>query len=203
MKNELQKLTKEQLLELVEHFEHYPSVTEEDDKAYILTYLEDEACQISEEQILKYLLKTIIVEISEDNIHLYYKFMNKDDISKYRNILHIFFNKRQPLNIEDFLEIDKEVIRENWKYDCFADGKIKTQSYFGIKDTLKPIDEYIEEIKESEKYKISTSECRCNNCMTYFESDEDLERFEDEDGLFLGCPDCKTDGYLMDLEYLK
>ncbi len=63
--------------------------------------------------------------------------------------------------------------------------------------------DYLEEIRESEKYKISTSECRCNNCMTYFESDEDLERFEDEDGLFLGCPDCKTDGYLMDLEYLK
>ena len=85
MKKELEKLTKEQLLELVEHFEHYPSVTEEDDRAYILAYLEDEACQISEEQILKYLLKTIIVEISEDNIHLYYKFMNKDDISKYRD----------------------------------------------------------------------------------------------------------------------
>ena len=152
MKKELEKLTKEQLLELVEHFEHYPSVTEEDDKAYILTYLEDEACQISEEQILKYLLKTTIVEISEDNIHLYYKFMNKDDISKYREILHTFFNKRQPLNIEDFLEIDKEVIRENWKYDCFADGKIKTQSYFGIKDTLKPIDEYLEEIKNSDTF---------------------------------------------------
>ena len=153
MKKELEKLTKEQLLELVEHFEHYPSVTEEDDRSYILAYLEDEACQISEEQILKYLLKTIIVEISEDNIHLYYKFMNKDDISKYRDILHTFFNKRHPLNIEDFLEIDKEVIRENWKYDCFADGKIKTQSYFGIKDILKPIDEYIEEIKNSDAFK--------------------------------------------------
>jgi hypothetical protein len=67
MKKELEKLTKEQLLELVEHFEHYPSVTEEDDKAYILTYLEDEACQISEEQILKYLLKTIAGYIKAGN----------------------------------------------------------------------------------------------------------------------------------------
>ena len=40
MKKELEKLTKEQLLELVEHFEHYPSVTEEDDRAYILASLE-------------------------------------------------------------------------------------------------------------------------------------------------------------------
>ncbi|MCT7648942.1 hypothetical protein [Aliarcobacter butzleri] len=203
MKNELQKLTKEQLLELVEHFEHYPSVTEEDDKAYILAYIEDEACTISEEQILNYLLKTIIVEISEDNIHLYYKFMNKENISKYRDILHTFFNKRHPLNIEDFLEIDKEVIKDNWKYNCFADGKIKTQSYFGIKDTLKPIDEYIEEIKESEQYKIFTSECRCNNCMTYFESEDDLHDAEDEDGEFKACPECNTDAYLMDLADLK
>ena len=29
MKKELEKLTKEQLLELVRRFEHYPSVTEE------------------------------------------------------------------------------------------------------------------------------------------------------------------------------
>jgi len=41
---------------------------------------------------------------------------------------------------------------------------------------------------------------RCNNCYRLFEDEEDLERMEDEDGAFLGCPDCKTDEYLMDLD---
>lgn len=196
MKNQLQKLTKEQLLELVEHFEHYPSVTEEDDKAYILTYLEDEACQISEEQILKYLLNIIIVEITKDNIHLYYEFMSDEDLERNEKVIyHKLMNRASLVQLP--LSITPKDLQKNAEY------KNSILTIFGIKDTLKPIDEYIEEIKESEKYKISTSECRCNNCMTYFESDEDLERFEDEDGLFLGCPDCKTDVYLMDLEDLK
>ncbi len=58
-------------------------------------------------------------------------------------------------------------------------------------------------IKESEAYKIFTSECRCNNCMTYFESDDDLIDGEDEDGAFKGCPKCNTDKYLMNLADLK
>lgn len=48
-------LTKWQLLELVESFEYYPSVTSEDDKAYILAYLEDESCNISSEEIKEYI----------------------------------------------------------------------------------------------------------------------------------------------------
>lgn len=43
MKKQLEKLTKKVLVELVENFEHYPSVTIEDDEAYILAYLQDEA----------------------------------------------------------------------------------------------------------------------------------------------------------------
>lgn len=46
-------------------------------------------------------------------------------------------------------------------------------------------------------------ETRCNNCMSYFESDDELKLFyEDENNLetgFKGCPKCETDGYLMDL----
>ena len=79
--------------------------------------------------------------------------MNKDDIGKYRNIIHFSFNKRLPLNIEDLLGIDKEIIIKNWKYDTFSDGRVKSQSYFGVKDTLKPINEYIVEIEDSETYK--------------------------------------------------
>ncbi len=51
----------------------------------------------------------------------------------------------------------------------------------------------------NEKY-----ETRCNNCMSYFENDDELELFyEDENNLetgFKGCPECETDGYLMDLQ---
>lgn len=64
----LEKLTKEQLLEMINDFEYYPAVTEDDDRAYILAYLEDEACDISQDDIKEYLEN---IEITKDNIHLY------------------------------------------------------------------------------------------------------------------------------------
>lgn len=64
----LEKLTKEQLLEMINDFEYYPAVTEDDDRAYILAYLEDEACGISQDDIKEYLEN---IEITKDNIHLY------------------------------------------------------------------------------------------------------------------------------------
>ncbi|MBM7598131.1 hypothetical protein JOC34_000488 [Virgibacillus halotolerans] len=46
-------------------------------------------------------------------------------------------------------------------------------------------------------------ETRCNKCLSYFESDDELELFyEDANDLetgFKGCPECETDNYLMDL----
>lgn len=153
MIKELQKLTKEQLLELVEHFEHYPSVTEEDDKAYILTYLEDEACQISEEQILKYLLNIIIVEITKDNIHLYYEFMSDEDIEKFDKILNNNFFANRSTEVMRCLNFEKI---ENWNnYQFFYSKENFCIGFeaFGIKDILKPIDEYIEEIKNSDAFK--------------------------------------------------
>ncbi|WP_418181276.1 hypothetical protein ACNSOL_12270 (plasmid) [Aliarcobacter lanthieri] len=101
---DLNDLTKEQLLEIVEHFEHYPSVTENDDKDYVLAYFKDESCLISEDQI-------------------------------------------------------QEFIKNNY-------------------------------------------ECRCNNCMSYFKSDDDLEDCNDGE-LIKGCPECKTDSYLINLGDLK
>jgi len=41
---------------------------------------------------------------------------------------------------------------------------------------------------------------RCNMCSTHFADDDELELMEDKDGYFKGCPTCKTDGYLMDIE---
>ena len=46
------------------------------------------------------------------------------------------------------------------------------------------------------------SSIRCNMCEREFDSDEDLALLLDENGeWFRGCPDCKTDEYLMDLPY--
>ena len=39
---------------------------------------------------------------------------------------------------------------------------------------------------------------RCNNCMTVFESDNDLALLYDGEW-FKGCPWCGTDEHLMDL----
>lgn len=41
---------------------------------------------------------------------------------------------------------------------------------------------------------------RCNNCMTVFESDEDLKLMDDDGEYINACPHCETDSYLMDLE---
>jgi multimeric flavodoxin WrbA len=40
----------------------------------------------------------------------------------------------------------------------------------------------------------------CNMCSKTFKDDEELKQMEDQDGFFMGCPTCKTDGYLMDIE---
>lgn len=209
MKNELKKLNTKQLIKLVKTFEHYPAVTLKDGKDYILSYLEDEACTISKKEIAEYLIKSG-VEITKDNIHLYYEFMSDEDLKKIFNwsIMSNVFGDRI-IYITDIFgwRNDKKVLKlEYWK--AFDKYYVKNNDYtrfsfFGIMDTLKPIDEYIAAIKDSEQYKIFTSECRCNNCMTYFESDDDLIDGEDEDCEFKGCPKCNTDKYLMNLADLK
>lgn len=114
------------------------------------------------------------IEIKQNNIALYYNSMS--DIEKIhfshtilKNELHDRFNKiSEALNInKSFLTDDKLV---NTKYfltngtptpDVFDDGlcfyvpngAVIEVSYFEIKDTLKPIDEYIAELKLSEIYK--------------------------------------------------
>ena len=40
----------------------------------------------------------------------------------------------------------------------------------------------------------------CNMCMKTFKDDDELKLMEDQDGYFKGCPTCKTDSYLMDIE---
>lgn len=200
MRKELEKLTTKQLIKLVKTFEHYPAVTLKDGKDYILSYLEDEACTISEKEIAEYLLKSG-VEITQENIHLFYEFMSKNDKKNTSNVLDGVFKLRLD-KIKRKLNINSVLTNDYFEYEMNKNNQV-SMTLFQIKDTLKPIDEYIKEIKDSEQYKIFTSECRCNNCMTYFASDDDLINIKDEDGKFKGCPECNTDAYLMDLTSLK
>lgn len=138
------------------------------------------------------------IKIDANNICLYYKFIRQDTLNLYGELLNLILTTRRA-EVDEILNVPLEQFSFN--YD--NKGNWTSYSYFGIKDNLQPLDEYIKEIKECEKYKIFNSECVCNNCMTYFESDDDLKDLEDEDGEFKGCPECNTDAYLMDLSDLK
>lgn len=143
------------------------------------------------------------IKIDTHNIHLYYEFMSDEQKNQHRSFISDFMANRALKTSPDVLEEFNSLV-DIGDYKRESINKKTLQIIlFGIKDTLKPIDQYIAEIKDSEQYKILTSECRCNNCMTYFESDDDLLDAEDEDGEFKACPECNTDAYLMDLSDLK
>jgi hypothetical protein len=75
---------------------------------------------------LKKELESRVAIITKDNIHLYYEFMSDKEL-KYNH-----------------LDLICEVL---------MDRVFLIKDLLGIKDTLKPMDEYIEEIKASDEYK--------------------------------------------------
>ena len=102
------------------------------------------------------------VIITKDNIHLYYEFMS-DDVLKYIDILHPIFCNHYHAIVSYFKKIGF-IVDDGKGYDYdkvhYKGSFIKRDitmyygiSFFGIKDTLKPIDEYIADIKASEEYK--------------------------------------------------
>ena len=165
MKNELNKLTKNQLVELVAHFEHYPAVTEENDRDYILAYLEDESCTIKEDEILEYMFK-MGVEITEENLPYYHRFMSDEDLIYNRKIVDSVLAKRLKmladiLNIKNNKELQvfgveglngSDTTRIHSLDVVFNNYLLKTVIY-EAEDTLAPINEYIEEIKNSDAFK--------------------------------------------------
>ncbi len=165
MKNELNKLTKNQLVELVAHFEHYPAVSKENDRDYILAYLEDESCTIKEDEILEYMFK-MGVEITEENLPLYHRFMSDEDLIYNRKIVDSVLAKRlkmlaDVLNIKNNKELQvfgveglngSDTTRIHSLDVVFNNYLLKTVIY-EVEDTLAPINEYIEEIKNSDAFK--------------------------------------------------
>jgi hypothetical protein len=79
------------------------------------------------------------IAITRDNVHLYYNEMSEKDIS---------------LNLSAILDSRIFKVSERIKIDFKFLAKYSTNdSIFGVKDTLKPTDEYVTEIKDSEAYK--------------------------------------------------
>lgn len=93
------------------------------------------------------------VTITKDNIHLYYEFMSDEDAAKdhyYVNMLNYTFKDRLIATYR--ILNDDKAVKKTLKITKHQNNWIGL-SIFGVKDTLKPIDEYIKEIKESSEYK--------------------------------------------------
>ncbi|WP_152633261.1 hypothetical protein [Aliarcobacter butzleri] len=98
------------------------------------------------------------VVITKENIHLYYEFMNDEDLIEIENhnnlVSDVIFNRKMDVYV---LLIEKVDTKETEWIQCDNilnhEGFVLKYSLFGIKDTLKPIDEYIEEIKNSDTFK--------------------------------------------------
>ena len=89
--------------------------------------------------------------VNENNIHLYYEFMSSLKKCDYGYILtKIFTNRFHIINDKIILNatsIKYETVTSiNYMY-------LLSQSIYGVEDTLKPIDDYITEIKDSSEYK--------------------------------------------------
>lgn len=112
--------------------------------------------------------------ITKENISLYYELMSDKEAEKYSLILDELLESRlTKIMIDTGIAIEQIgcVSKLETKNNDAVDGVIKlhnltfSTSVFGVKDTLKPIDEYLQEIKNSELYK------RFNPNFKYFTED--------------------------------
>ena len=93
------------------------------------------------------------MNITKDNIHLYYEFMSDTDTwFVYNKILNGIFEDRTQKIIQE-LHLLSSYDRNFLIRSFNREGDYLSLNSFGVQDTLKPIREYIEEIKESSEYK--------------------------------------------------
>ena len=90
------------------------------------------------------------VLITKDNIHLYYEFMNDNDLNKYSSLISKSLNSRFGA-IYSCLDLDVASLQSNMKFE-YIRRDIVGQFVFGVKDNLKPVKNYIQNIKESTEY---------------------------------------------------
>lgn len=98
------------------------------------------------------------ITITKDNIHLYYEFMSDEDLKAHRFELTFIYNSRlhtifHYFNTKCNFIGNRQDFRKLYTLDNLQSGYITSWSIFGVQDTLKPINEYIEEIKASSEYK--------------------------------------------------
>ena len=115
------------------------------------------------DNISRPILKDIV--ITKDNIAQYYEFMSDEDKKAHKSVLHSLHGERWDA-IWAFMEqdslifdsgegLDYSILDNNYNPIIFNIDTVSYYlgaSYFGVKDTLKPIDEYIAEIKGSSEY---------------------------------------------------
>lgn len=106
--------------------------------------------------------------ITKDNISLYYKFMNDLDLVAVRDVIDEVYTERR-LYIIQILNWANPILKDTKKSHFLTEAglldylkhykaiKIRDyflkQSFFRVEDSLKPLEEYINEIKTSEQYK--------------------------------------------------
>jgi len=123
--------------------------------------------------------------ITKDNIHLYYEFMSNKDIKNNINIIsNILYSRHIKVNKELFLSSVNLDEKNKYVFVSRLESVFATVVSFGVKDTLKPIDEYVAEIKASKEYKeykFKAGEVVItkDNIADYYEfmSDDDLEKY--------------------------
>lgn len=140
------------------------------------------------------------VEINRDNIRLYYEFMSDEDLVENKEIVNAVYTigkyhflVKSVFDWEDkkkniLSEEQKEIASQFISYDGVSEGNsyFQTKQFvFGVKDTLKPIDEYIEDVKNSDGYKeylgLDTSfEEIIDTSLTKEQVSEALESFSKE-----------------------
>ena len=109
-------------------------------------------------------LKSNSINITKDNIHLYYEFMNTDDLNEYSSLISKSLNSRFGA-ICSCLNLDVTSLQSNMEFEYIRRDTVR-QFVFGVKDNLKPINGYVQKIRESIEIKTqkeSTEEVIKNN----------------------------------------
>ena len=100
-------------------------------------------------------------KITKDNIHLYYEFMSDEDLELHKIMIACVLGDRDREIFKQLFSPSSSNQDEKFTIFCGHSSDKRSlnstykiqQTVFGVKDTLKPIDEYIAEIKASEAYK--------------------------------------------------
>jgi len=97
--------------------------------------------------------------IDKDNIHLYYEFMSDEDRKLNAGLIENILRSQDRTHdilkqLKMVTKTDELISKKQFYATRFENSYLfKSIVYFGVKDTLKPIDEYVAEIKESSEYK--------------------------------------------------